>query len=390
MGGALSVYAIFPCFPSESDFMHIAIDARLINQTGVGRYIRNLLTEIAKIDKRNKYSVIMRRVDFRTISLPAGFRKIGFDVRWHTVAEQIRMPLLMRRLRPDILHVPYFNFPVLYGGKTVMTIHDLTYLSYVTGRATTLPFPLYEVKKLAYRFVVRQGIFRSTRIIAVSEATKHDILKHFTVPPEKISVIYEGVDRRIMDAAKTGVRQRVLSKPYVLYVGNAYPHKNLETLIAGFLTYLKTSGDRELKLVLVGPDDYFYGRLKSMTEKLPESGRIEFHGPADDAQLASLYAGAACCVFPSLAEGFGLPPLEALFFRTPVICSDIPVFHEILGNRVQYFDPHDSKKLSDTLNAVLRTHNRPLPDAQFPNRFSFRRMAEETLSVYKQSVTSEK
>jgi glycosyltransferase involved in cell wall biosynthesis len=143
------------------------------------------------------------------------------------------MPRLLDSIRPDVVHIPYFNIPVFYTGVMVVTIHDLTYLTHATGRATTLPWPLYSAKRLAYRFVIGRGLRLPEKSLQFSKSTKRDILKNFKVSPQRIEVIYEGVDSRIRRQDQYPEKTDRMA-PYVLYVGNAYPHKNLGTLVSGF------------------------------------------------------------------------------------------------------------------------------------------------------------
>lgn len=170
--------------------MRIGIDARLINETGVGRYIRNLIGELEKIDTTNSYVVFLRKKEFN--SLQTRFEKRLADVPWHSITEQLFMPAIFSREKLDLLHVPYFNVPLFYFGKFVVTIHDLTILHFDTGKATTLPYILYKLKRIAYYVLLLKAIHWSERIIAVSHATKQEILDHFDVLPEHIEVIYEG------------------------------------------------------------------------------------------------------------------------------------------------------------------------------------------------------
>jgi len=170
--------------------MKIGIDARLINETGVGRYIRNLIIELEKIDTKNTYVLFLRKDAYS--SFHTRFQKRLADIPWHSVSEQLFMPAIIHRERLDLLHVPYFNVPLLYFGKFVVTIHDLTILHFDTGKATTLPYVVYKFKRLAYYFLLLKAIHWSEKIIAVSETTKQEILHHFDVLPENIDVIYEG------------------------------------------------------------------------------------------------------------------------------------------------------------------------------------------------------
>ncbi len=173
--------------------MKIGIDARLIHETGVGRYIRNLVEELGKIDDKNFYIVFLRKNAFDTFVLPnARWKKKLADVPWHSITEQLCMPGILYREHLDLLHVPYFNVPLLYFGKFVVTIHDLTILHFDTGKATTLPYIFYKFRRLGYYISLLKAIFWSEKVIAVSQTTKCEILDHFDILHEHIAVVYEG------------------------------------------------------------------------------------------------------------------------------------------------------------------------------------------------------
>jgi len=171
--------------------MKIGIDARLINETGVGRYIKNLISGLAAIDPKNSYVVFVRKpADFEPPN--SRWARRTANVPWHSVTEQLFMPAIFFREHLDLLHVPYFNVPLFYFGKFVVTIHDLTILHFDTGKATTLPYLFYKIRRLGYYISLLKAIFWSEKVIAVSQATKCEILDHFDVLPEHVAVIYEG------------------------------------------------------------------------------------------------------------------------------------------------------------------------------------------------------
>ncbi len=173
--------------------MKIGIDARLVNETGVGRYVRNLIAELGKIDDKNSYVVFLRKSAFDSFALPnARWTKRLADIPWHSVTEQLFMPAIFNSEHLDLLHVPYFNVPLFYFGKCIVTIHDLTILHFDTGKATTLSYVFYKIRRLGYYISLLKAIFWSEKIIAVSESTKKEILDHFDVLSEQIEVIYEG------------------------------------------------------------------------------------------------------------------------------------------------------------------------------------------------------
>lgn len=360
--------------------MRIGIDARLLEETGVGRYIRNLITHLSVIDNNNEYVVFLSRKSFSSFVVPnARWSKILAAVRWHTLAEQFVMPGLFARAKLDLVHIPYHNPPIFYTGPTVVTIHDLTILHFNTGKATTLPVGLYQLKRFGYWLELLMGLQKAKHVIAVSQTTKKEIMDHFHVPASKITVTYEGVDRNL--SVKNP--KRIIDGPYSLYVGNAYPHKNLDMLLKAWQSVQKT-------LVLVGGDDFFYRRLKRTVQDLNLTQRIIFFGPANDSQLVSLYAHADAFIFPSLMEGFGLPALEALSLGCPVLASDIPIFHEILGSYATYFNPSDPDGIASVLGHIGSNTGKPNtihPQLQkFMATYSWSRMAAETLTIYERSA----
>ncbi len=347
--------------------MKIGIDARLMGETGVGRYIRNLISVLARIDRTNSYIVFVRddswnppneRWEKRIVAIP-----------WHSIAEQLIMPWVFLKARLDLVHIPYFNVPIFYPGKFVVTIHDLTILHFDTGKASTLPMPLYKLRRLGYYLALAVGLRRAHKIIAVSQTTKREIIDHFQIDSDKIVVTYEGVDNKFqIPNSKFQIEKRIIKGPYFLYVGNAYPHKNLEILF---------KQNFPIKLVLVGKIDFFYERLK----KNISNRNVIFFGLANDEQLINLYTHASALVFPSLMEGFGLPALEALAFGCPVIVSDIPVFHEILGNNATYFNPRDSHDLAEKLASARGKRKKVVLGV-----YSWSTLASDTLSVYENSI----
>ncbi len=365
--------------------MKIGIDARLINETGVGRYIRNLLLELSKLDKEYRFVIFFRKEAYDTFFLPSErWEKRLADIPWHSFAEQVVMPWLYSREHVDLVHVPYFNVPLLYTGKMIETVHDLIILHVDTGRATTLPFFLYKIRRLGYILALRIGLKRASHVLTVSETTKQEIIDHMHIAPSKITVTHEGVTRQ----PDTG--SSLFSFPYFLYVGNAYPHKNIDILLAGYKAFLGAETGKQYKLVCVGKEDFFYRQAKKQADRLGLEKHVIFFGGASENELASLYQHAAALVLPSLMEGFGLPAVEALAYGTPVVCSDIPVFHELLKDLPVYFSPSDVGSLHGSLVRVLKVKR----DKAFAKKihsvisaYTWRHMAEQTLDTYRKVLS---
>ena len=390
--------------------MRIGIDARFygpVGHGGLGRYTTELIRALENIDTENEYVVFLRRENF-DLYVPTNrrFRKILADFRWYSFAEQLFFPFVLFRERCDIVHFPHFNVPLLYRKPFVVTVHDLILLRFPTLRATTLSPLLYRLKFLAYRMVIRGAILSSKAIITISEYAKRDILDRYRVSPEKISVTYEAtrsfcstmsseqswqffsslhlLSKEVRDEKKL---LRGILKPYALYVGNAYPHKNLEALLVAF----DRLRDSSARLVLVGGNDYFYRRLKAHVKRRA-LGRVIFTGAVSDEQLDLLYRHARVSVFPSLYEGFGLPPLEAMAKGSPVIAARATAFPEVLGDAAWLFDPSDPAALPHALRSMW--HDESLREL-FRHRgflrvasFSWEKMGQETFLIYQKHWAS--
>ena len=368
--------------------MKIGIDARLIQSTGVGRYIRNLIRELSDIDTTSRYVVFLRKTDFDTFTVPnPRWEKHLADVPWHTLQEQIFMPWIFLKEHCDLLHVPYFNAPIFYPRKFIITIHDLTILHVDTGRASTLPYWLYKIRRLGYRLVLLAAIKRATRILTVSHVVKEDIMRSFGIADSLVSVTYEGVDDVFAQTNERYEKNVAVKKQYFLYVGNVFPHKNVELMIEAYHEYIH-SVTSPAKLVFVGPPDFFYRRLEDTVKARDFGEKIIFLHDTDDKTLQSLYAHAIALVFPSRMEGFGLPALEALRSGCRVIVSDIPVFHEILGDFAVYADTirssHLAKTMKETAAAVIDRREFQKKTTHLLRWYSWSTMAKITRDIYYQ------
>ena len=373
--------------------MNIVIDARLINETGVGRYIRNLIIKLGNLDTEDYYVVLLLANDFDQFQLPnARWEKRCVDIHWHSVKEQLCMPWVLWREHADVVHIPYFNVPILYVGRFIVTIHDLTILHLNTGKASTLPAWKYILRRIGYTMIIWSSVYRSHGILTVSETVKQDILSHFKIPNKKIHVTYEGIDDALIhDHIESDIRP--ITERYFLYVGNVYPHKNVETLIESF-SLLRKKISEPIKLVFVGPNDFFYKRLRLLITSLSMDDDIIIKHTVGDAELSLLYAHAIALVFPSRMEGFGLPALEAIAHGCAVIASDIPVFHEILQNHAHFADTTNPESLSRVMNEVQRStdeKNKISPQrVSFLSRYSWEKWQRKHMLSISMQVTNEK
>lgn len=363
----------------------IGIDVRLWKETGIGRYVRNLVENLSEIDDTTQYVLFVLPADLASVKNQVVHGKFGknfvfvvADIPWHGVKEQIEFPRLLGKYNLDLMHFPYFSVPVFYKKPFVVTVHDLIINHFPTGRATTLPLPFYLAKRFGYSYVLKNAIKNSKIIIAPSIATKQEILDHYSVSDARVVVTPEGVDKNITDFKPAIFKPK---SPYFLYVGNAYPHKNVEKMIEAFLLFSEKHPDYTLKLA--GKKDFFYKKLIEKTH----NPKIEFMGYVEDNDLAKLYKFSTASIIPSLMEGFGLTTLEAMSLGSLVIASDIPSIKEIAGDTVHYFKPTDVLSLVASMEEVSnlsekKRHEMVQTSKKHVEKFSWEKTAKLTLDVY--------
>ena len=331
--------------------MRIGIDARKLHDFGIGTYIRNLLRQLARLDDHTEFVILCRPADRASIgALGENFRAVAETARNYSIAEQIRIPLALRREGVTLFHAPHYVLPPLVPCRSVVTIHDCIHLM----------FPQYLPNRMALAYArvsIALAARRATRVMTVSESSKRDILRFFDVEPDKISVIYNGIDERFglepreEDVAR--VRERYqLQDPFVLYAGNVKPHKNLERLIEAF-DLVRKRGFNQLKLVLIGDEISKYAELRRAVHSHQLHKYVRFLGYLPEETLAAMYRLAGVFVFPSLYEGFGLPPLEAMASGTPVVTSNVSSLPEVAGGAAILVDPYDPVSIADGVARVL-------------------------------------
>ncbi|HMB66285.1 MAG TPA: glycosyltransferase family 1 protein [Patescibacteria group bacterium] len=382
---------------NKHDLKRIGIDARMYGPLGkgLGRYTQEIVDRVVEMDPENQYVVFLTRENFDEFQPKSDrIKKVKTNIRWYSLAEQILLPFYIKKEKLDLMHFPHFNVPLLTPVKFVVTIHDLILTKFPTIRASTLSPWLYKIKNFFYKVVIKTAVKRAKRIIAVSEFTKKDIAKQFRVKPDKIRVTYEGV----ADLAKGGNSSSVsglndtdtllsynIDSDFLLYVGNAYPHKNLEGLVEAFADFCRNNYG--IILVLVGKEDYFYQRLKETIQKKYSDPRIIFPGYIPDEKLEILYQRAMAYIFPSFYEGFGLPPLEAMAKGCPVLSSNRSSMPEILEEAALYFDPADKEDIVAKIKRVVQDPalRKELADKgeKQAAQYSWQRCAEQTLEIYK-------
>ena len=331
--------------------MRIAIDARKLRDYGIGTYIRNLLRHLARLDTTSEYVVLCRNEDSAyAAELGENFRAVSEESPAYSVREQFTVPLALRREKAELFHAPHYVLPPLAPCRSVVTIHDCIHLR----------FPQYLPSRLGYgyaRGALWVAAHRSARVLTVSEASKRDILEYFDVPESKITVIYNAFDERFSEEPPADevmrVRERYqLNDPFILYAGNIKPHKNLERLIEAF--HIIRRGELEfVKLLIIGDEISKYAALRRTVHRYKLHKHVRFFGFVPDATLAILYRLARVFVFPSLYEGFGLPPLEAMASGTPVITSNVSSLPEVVGDAAMLIDPYETDAIAGAMRRVL-------------------------------------
>ncbi len=347
----------------------ILIDGRFIGVgDSIGRYTLGVLTHLLEIDQENHYSLLIR---------PAGVKQVrehGLwdsdrvkvevqDIAHYSLPEQTKLLVWLNKKPYDLVYFTQFNHPILYRKPYIITIHDLTTFGYF-GQQNPL-------KVAMFKKVMKSATFDSKKIITISQTTKDEILEYYKVDKKKIEVIYPGIDANYLRIAKMDSADRMklgnrfkahyqIEGDYLLYTGMWKKHKNLAMLLEAFgkINLEKTEGKfKDLRLVLAGQIDKKEPEIIEQIEEV-NGHEIEETRPDDpvfvagfvpEELLPAAYAGAIAYVQPSLNEGFGLPPLEAMSCGTPVTAAKISATPEVLGDAALYFDPESPGDMADKI-----------------------------------------
>jgi len=373
--------------------MRIGIDCRMYSSrfTGIGRYVYELTRNLFKIDTENEYVLFFNDPEFTMFEPPnERITKIKVNARHYSLKEQTKFNRILKQQKLDLMHFTHFNAPILYKKPSIVTIHDLT-LSFYPGKKMTSV-----IHRIGYDITIKSAVKKAKKVITVSKNTKKDLRKLLHVPEEKIHVLYEGVNASFRplddETYPLTLKEKFgLDKPYILYTGVWRSHKNLKSLIKAF-SILKDEYGYEGYLVITGRKDPVYApEIMSQTYSLELHDDIIFTGMVDELELIALYNGAEVYAFPSLYEGFGLSPLEAMQCGTPVAASNTSCIPEVCGHdNAIFFNPKDPSDIAEKIFQI--TSNKSLQEQLIQNgfnhikKFSWEKMATETLQVYKESL----
>lgn len=382
--------------------MRIGINTAFLSQplTGSGQYTAQLLRALAEVDDANEYQLFSYAPAASSLSLPPRFshpRLLGSPAAgsgenaqkaWY---EQVALPWAAQGHRLDLLHYPYFAGPLRCPVPVVMTVHDLVPLLFREYRSSLLAG--------LYTALVAAAARRAKTLIADSQCTKRDIVEHLRVPAERVQVIYLAADERFRPVADAGAlaairRQYGLADRFLLYLGGLDRRKGVDLLLRA-LASLKAQGVRGLQLAIGGelrPPSPLFPDLPRLAQGLGLKDEVVFLGLVPEEDKLLLYNAAAALVYPSLYEGFGLPPLEAMACGVPVVCSSAASLPEVVGDAALLVKPGCEEGLAAALERLWgdpslqeELRERGLARAR---HFSWRRTAEQTLGVYRQACAS--
>lgn len=355
--------------------MKIAIDTQttLGQRSGFGFYVKNLIEALQKNDKSNQYILIApdRDKDFFTLE--------------RFIWDQFTFPGEAKKAKVDILHQPCFSAPVFYKGKIVVTVHDII--------PKLFPANLPLISRLFYSRWMTYTYRAADAIIADSECTKNDLIKHLHIDPKKIKVIYLAVSENFKPESSKSAIENIKKKyhtgeNYFIHVGTLEPRKNLPFLVAAYSLAVK-SGLKE-NLVIIGKKGWYYNDLYALVHKLHLEKRVIFTGYASDEDIPVLYSGSTALTFPSIYEGFGFPPLEAMACGTPVISSNTSSLPEVVGSAGILLPPKDetlwAKKMLEISQNKKLAQELKIRGLKQAEKFSWEKTARQTIEVYEKVI----
>lgn len=362
--------------------MHIVIDARILTTT-TGRYAERLIHYLEELDHQNKYSILLDQKGWNYWhghKHSANFAPVLADFSMYGSDGQFGLYWVLRGLKPDLVHYTFQQTCLLYQGAYTMMLHDLTQLRFKNLKAGVNE-KIYDAKMKILEKGFRHSAKKAKLILTGAEYIKKDIAGTLAIDPNKIIVTKEAGE--VAKNRKPKAVKQLSGKEYILYVGNAHAHKNIDRLLDAFKIVQKSSPD--LHLAIAGRVDEFHQKIieRIKTEKIENAHHLGF---VEDEELVWLYKNAEAYIFPSLSEGFGLPGLEAMAYGCPVISSNATCLPEIYGEAAYYFDPYSpddiAKKIVDVINDKALRDKLIKAGSDQIKKYSWKKCAQETLDVF--------
>lgn len=362
----------------------IGIDARKLSDFGIGVYIQHLVRGLAQIDRENRYVLFVGSAYAGELDdLPENFRLIAERAPVYSLREQVILSWRLLRLRLDLYHATHYVLPLVTPRRVVVTIHDIIHLLY----------PEFLPNRFAFVYaqrMIRRSLLKSDRVIADSQNTKSDLMDYFEVDGRKIRRIYPGVaDRYLVQLAEEQIHRELarceITRPYLLFVGNPKPHKNLDNVVQAYGRALARGGF-DADLVCVGGRDGGDFKIRERARQLGLTDRVRLLGHVEEAALPALYQGATLFLYPTLYEGFGLPVVEAMASGVPVITSHNSALREVAEGYAELVNPLAVDEIVEAIHRCMTDDEHRASLAELGRRrakdFRWLRTAEQTLEVY--------
>lgn len=366
--------------------LHIAIDVRRIRDFGIGTYIRNLTRALSALDQENLYTLVARPEELERLE-PLGPNFQRLPVTGDEGEHNLRILGYLRSLKPSLFHIPLNSVPWFMPRPYVLTIHDMSTLLFKEPRTD---------RRMLQEERYRRGALRAARIITVSNATRRDIESVLRVPSERISTIYSAPDPSF--TLETGSNDgQILDRysityPYILYVGTIWPRKNVPRLVEAFAVLRQELAEypqyADIKLVIIGDEHSKNPAVRRAVASSRIESAVRFLGFVPLDTLRVFYRAAALFAFPSLYEGFGLAPLEAMACGAPVVASDLPSLIEAVGEAAELVSPDNvfdiARGMRDVLLDPERRKQLSAAGLAQAGRFHWENTAKEVLSIYEE------
>ena len=377
--------------------MHVVIDARRLRDFGIGTYIRNLTRALARLDRENRYTMIIRRQDAENgggnaPSLGANFETAIYDHPDTQLSHNFAFPYFIRNFRADLYHIPLNLVAWWMPRPYVVTVHDMSSLLF--------PERDRDFRRTLREETYRRGALRASRVITVSHSTRRDIEHVLHVPAERIRTIYSAPDpaftepRQSVDFERQILDRYSIHYPFILYAGTIRPQKNIPRLIEAFAVLRSDLEGRpefkDLRLIIIGDELSRYPAVRRAVAETRTEPLVRFLGFVPFETLRVFYCAASVFAFPSLYEGFGLAPLEAMACGTPVVASDVPPLVEAVGDAAELVSPDNVFDIARGLREVLldRPRRERLVAAGLDQarHFDWDATARGVLAVYREIV----
>jgi len=364
--------------------IHIGVDCRLFSSkfTGIGRYTHEIVNYLIA-NHKGKITLFFNDPEYSKFKITKpNVQKILVNSPHYSFAEQTKFLIALNKANADIVHFPHFNIPIFYNKPYIVTIHDLI-LSFFPGNKMTRFY-----HRWAYQIVLKNSVIKAKKIISVSNSTKEDIKKHLKIKASKIKTIYNGVSDSFFPVKSQSALDKTLKKykiktPFLLYTGVWRSHKNLPRLIEA-LQILKNK-NLDLSLVITGKPDPHYPEVLNTIKNLNLKNDITLTGLVGESELNHLYNAAKIYTFPSLYEGFGLPPLEAMKCLTPVVASNVSSIPEICNGNAILFNPYSPQDIADKIELLYKDTDLQADligrSKQYAEKFTWQKTAEETYKL---------